>query len=221
MRTPHFQLEDLLDAFRQKKVLTRNELLQAAGCSSMTGWRLLRSYGYWTSYNFNGRFYTLAGIPQFDEQGLWAYRGIRFSKWGPLTETIVARVGASEAGMTPEQLQQQLDVKNVRPALSRLVQRGRLARKKFAGQYVYFSLAKTSREHQQKRRAEQRVELPPPLPPPERIIALLVEIIQRPRSSPKQWARRLRRLKIPLSAREIEAVLDHYQLDVKKGLSTS
>jgi hypothetical protein len=108
MRTPHFQLKDLLDIFRRKKVLTKRELLQGAGCSSMTAWRLLSKHGYYTSYNCNARYYTLADTPQFDDHGLWTYRKIRFSKWGSLTETIVALVGNSEAGMTPEQLQQQL-----------------------------------------------------------------------------------------------------------------
>ena len=221
MRTPRFQAQHLRDAFRRKKVLTRNELLRTAGCSSMTAWRLLKSCGYWTSYNFNGRFYTLADIPQFDERGLWAYQGIRFSKWGPLTETMIALVEHSKAGMTPEQLQQQLHVKNVRPALSRLIERNCLTRRKFGGQFVYFSLAEISRERQQKRRAEQGVKPPPPLPPAEQIIALLVEMVQRPKGSLRQWARRLRRHEVHLSTREIQAVLDHYQLAVKKGLSTS
>jgi hypothetical protein len=221
MRTPRFQTQKLRDAFRRKKVLTRNELLQATGCSSMTVWRLLKACGYWTSYNFNGRFYTLADIPQFDEQGLWAYQGIRFSKWGPLTETMIAMIENSEAGMTPEQLQQQLHVENVRPALSRLIERNSLTRKKFGGQFVYFSLAEISRERQQKRRAEREMQPLPPLPPAEQIIALLVEIVQRPENSPRQWARRLRRHEVHLSTREIQAVLDHYQLAVKKGLSTS
>jgi hypothetical protein len=122
MRTPRFQAQHLRDAFRRKKVLTRNELLPTVGCSSMTVWRLLKSCGYWTSYNFNGRFYTLADIPQFDERGLWAYQGIRFSKWGPLTETMIALVENSEAGMTPEQLQptKEVPTKKVRAWLAEL-----------------------------------------------------------------------------------------------------
>jgi hypothetical protein len=59
------------------------------------------------------------------------------------------------------------------------------------------------------------------LPPAEQIIALLVEMVQRPKGSLRQWARRLRRHEVHLSTREIQAVLDHYQLAVKKGLSTS
>jgi hypothetical protein len=94
-RNPRFQAQHLRDAFRRKKVLTRIELLRIADWSSMTAWRFLESCRYWTSDNFNGRFCLLADIPQFDERGLWAYQGIRFSKWGPLTETMVEN---SEAG---------------------------------------------------------------------------------------------------------------------------
>ena len=66
MRTPLFEIQDFLAAFQRKKVLTKKELLQAAGCSPMTAWRLLRQQGYFTSYNENARYYTVVGIPQFD-----------------------------------------------------------------------------------------------------------------------------------------------------------
>lgn len=220
MRTPLFQLRDLLQAFHQRKVLTKKELLQATHCSAMTAWRLLRKQGYYTSYNFNARFYTLAGIPQFDKHGLWTHRKVRFSKWGSLTETIVAVVENSEAGMTPEQLQQELHVNNVRPTLSRLIQQNRLTREKISGHFVYFPLRETSRQQQRKRRTERTAEPFRALPPLEHIIALLVEIIQRPQNSPRQWARRLARHNIGLSTKDIQAVFDHYHIDRKKGLFT-
>jgi hypothetical protein len=216
MRTPVFQLRDLLKAFRQKKVLTKEELLQATQCSNMTAWRLLQRHGYYTSYNCNARYYTLAGIPQFDQHGLWSVRKIRFSKWGSLTETIIALVESSEAGMTPDQLQQLLQVKNVRPALGKLVQQGRLAREKMSGRFVYFPLENAS-DSQERRR---QMEAPAVLPPLEQVIALLVEIIQRPQNSPRQWANRLARQQIRLSTKDIRAILDHYGIDRKKGLFT-
>ena len=216
MRTPVFQLRDLLKAFRQKKVLTKEELLQATQCSAMTAWRLLQPHGYYTSYNCNARYYTLAGIPQFDQHGLWSFGKIRFSKWGSLTETIIALVQSSEAGMTPDQLQQLLDVKNVRPALGRLFQQGRLAREKMSGRFVYFPLESASHKRERRR----QMETPAVLPPLEQVIALLVEIIQRPQNSPRQWANRLARQQIRLSTKDIRAIFDHYEIDRKKGLFT-
>ena len=71
MREPVFEIQVLLKAFRQHKVLTKEQLLAATQCSNMTAWRLLRRHGYFTSYNHNARYYTLAGIPEFDQHGLW------------------------------------------------------------------------------------------------------------------------------------------------------
>ena len=110
MRTPLFRLQDVLHAFQRRKVLTKKELLEEAGCSTMTAWRLLHQHGYFTSYNDNARHYTLIGIPQFDEQGLWVHRHVRFSKWGSLTKTIVGLVQDSASGLTAEQVQQLLQV---------------------------------------------------------------------------------------------------------------
>ena len=216
MRTPLFQLQDLLNAFRQNKVLTKEQLLQATGCSAMTAWRLLQRHGYYTSYNCNARYYTLAGIPQFDQHGLWNTRKIRFSKWGSLTETVIALVDNSEAGMTPEQLQKLLRVEDLRPALGRLHREGRLAREKIGGRFVYFPLKDASGRRERRR----QMESPPVLPPLEHIIALLVEIIRQPKNSPRRWAGRLARQQIHLSQEDIRAVLEHYQIDRKKGLFT-
>ena len=217
MRTPVFQIRDLLKAFRRKKILTKEELLRETKCSTMTAWRLLRAHGYYTSYNCNARYYTLVDVPQFDEHGLWTFRKVRFSKWGSLTETIVALVKNSEAGMTPDQLQQLLGVKNIRPALSKLFQQGRLAREKIGGRFVYFSLESPSTVRERRR----ELEAPAVLPPLEHVIALLVEIIQRPRNSPRQWVNRLARQQIRMSTKDVRAILEHYGIDPKKGLFNS
>ncbi len=139
-----------------------------------------------------------------------------FSQWGSLTETMIALIENSEAGMTPDQLQQLLQVKNIRSGLGRLVQQERLAREKIGGRFVYFPVGDTSQRRQRRR----ELETPAAMPPLEHVIALLVEMIQRPRNTPRQWARRLARQQIQLSTQDIRKVLDHYGIDVKKGLFT-
>jgi hypothetical protein len=220
MRTPIFQLQEILQAFQRKKVLTKPELLATAGCSGMTAWRLLSQHGYFTSYNHNARHYTLTGIPQFDEHGLWSYRRVRFSKWGSLTKTLVGLVEQSSAGLTAEQMQHLLHLKNVKPNLTRLIAQRALTRERVAGRFVYFSPARAAgtqqRQHRQEEIAQARSLAA--LPPLEQIVALLVEIIRRPEHTPRQWARRLSRQGVRLGTRDIQAVLDHYQIDPKKGL---
>jgi hypothetical protein len=223
MGTTVFQLQDLLNVFRKKKVLTLDEILRETGCSTMTVWRLLRPHGYFTSYNHNARYYTIAGVPKFDQHGLWASRDARFSKWGSLTKTISGLVQESPDGLTAEQLQQRLHVKNVKPTLTRLVQNQSLTREKLDGRFVYFPPQQEARRRQQKQRKEktQQARAQQALPPLEQIIALLVEIIRRPHHTPRQWARRLARQGIPLPTADIQHVLDHYQIDPKKGLLNS
>jgi hypothetical protein len=220
MRTPLFQIEDILKAFQRKKVLARDELLQAAGCSAMTAWRLLRQHGYFTSYNLNARYYTIVGIPHFDEHGLWAHRKVRFSKWGSLTKTIIGLIEDSPAGMSAQQLEELLHVKDVKPSLTRLTREKTLTREKIDRRYVYFPLQTASRRKQQAQRKKETeaARAAGPLPPLEHIIGLLVEIIQRPQSTPRQWARRLRQRGIPMGTQDIQRVLDHYQIEPKKGL---
>ena len=220
MRTPIFQLQDLLDAFPRKKVLTKKQLLQAAGCSSMTAWRLLRQRGYFTSYNDNARYYTIVGIPQFDQHGLWTYRHARFSKWGSLTKTIIGLIQESSAGLNAEQLQQLLHVKNVKPILTRLIHNQFLTREKIDARFVYFPRQQPSRTRQGKQRKKQTQEVlaARALPPLEHIIALLVEFIRRPKNTPQQCARRLAQQGVRLKTTDIQAVVQHYQIDRKKGL---
>jgi hypothetical protein len=155
-----------LKAFQQNQVLTKEEILQVTQCSTMTAWRLLQRHGYYTSYNCNARYYTLADIPKFDQHGLWNSGKIRFSRWGSLTETVIALVQNSQAGMNAEQLQDLLLVKDLRPALGKLYRQGRLGREKIGGRFVYFP-----REDASDRRERRRqMESPPVLPPLEQII---------------------------------------------------
>ena len=223
MRTPIFRLQHILDAFKRKKVLSKEELLKAAGCSTMTAWRLLSQHGYYTSYNDNARHYTIAGIPQFDEHGLWTYRKARFSKWGSLTKTIIGLVQDSSAGLTAEQLQQLLKLKNVKPNLTRLIEKKSIKREKIESRFIYFCLADAAGRKQQKQRKKETEQARTihALPPLEQIVALLVEIIRRPQNTSRQWARRLARQGVRIGTGDIQAVLEHYQMDPKKGLLKS
>ena len=220
MRTQVYQLQDVLNAFQRRKVLSKHELLDAVGCSTMTAWRLLRQHGYYTSYNDNARHYTLADIPQFDEDGLWTYQKARFSRWGSLTDTIVGLVGESSAGLTADQLRRLLHLKDAQPLLIRLIQRKLLRREKMESCFVYFPLQETPRRKLQEQRKKEieRAQAVGDLPPAEDIIALLVQIIQGPRDTPRQWARRLAQRGIRIGTKQIQAILEYYGIDSKKGL---
>jgi hypothetical protein len=223
MKPPRFTPDDLLKPLIRKKVLTKAELLKTCGCSTMTAWRILHQQGYLTSYNRNAKYYTLTRFARFDGRGLWAYRDIRFSKWGTLPETIVGQIELSSSGMTARELEELLHVPNVKPTLTHLIHQSRLRRAKIARAMVYFVDERARYQQQLQRRETEAAakRLARPLPDPQHVIALLAEMIRHPRRTRRQWARRLARQGIRLKAPDIQAVLDHYQLSGKKGFLSS
>jgi len=46
----------------------------------MSVFRRLSALGYLSSFNHDGRYYTLDDIPDFDINGLWHFQGVFFSK---------------------------------------------------------------------------------------------------------------------------------------------
>ena len=86
-------VEQIKSRLKRKKVLDMKELQEVLrGRSRRSVFRDLSKAGYLTSYTHVGRYYTLADIPAFDEQGLWFYRDIGFSRAGTLKQTTAEQV---------------------------------------------------------------------------------------------------------------------------------
>lgn len=86
------------------KIFTIGELAAMLKCSIPNARLKLRQWQTYTSYNQNGRYYTLPQVPRFDHHGLWRYKNAAFSKHGNLTQTIVQFVSSAPAGLTGKQL---------------------------------------------------------------------------------------------------------------------
>lgn len=167
MGTQRYAASDLAEFLRQRKIATMAELKEALGTSvDMTVFRKLRELSYRTSYSHGSRYYTLSESAQFDENGLWCCRSVWFSRHGTVLETLVSLVSESTAGYAAQELRQVLHVE-VKDALLRLVRKGRLAREKVAGGYVYGCADESRRRAQfsSRRRRDEPVPLLPDVPP--------------------------------------------------------
>ena len=80
----HDSLAHALKTFEQRKILTLPEVASLLQCLSRSAQGRLKQWQGFCSYNRNGRFYTLPHIARFDEDGLWKYKGVMFSKHGNL-----------------------------------------------------------------------------------------------------------------------------------------
>lgn len=215
MRPIKYKQKNIVDLFYKEKVLTKGQLFEMCGFSNMTAWRILSEHGYISSYNFNAKYYTLIDIPVFDKNGLWSYRKIRFSKYGSLTNTVIELIFNSRSGLEKNELQKLIGVNPI-PILSKLYHKGNLNREKLDGLFVYLQTDEDGQRTQLSNRRTDTIKSPQErLPEPERIIAVLVELIQRVELQPQQLARRLARKGIQITLAEIRAILQHYQLTKK------
>lgn len=225
MRTIAFSQDAIIAPFFDKKILTKAELLNLTGCSNMTLFRRLSEHGYYTSYNFNSQYYTIAEVAKFDRKGLWEYHDVRFSKHGTLKATIRHLVSASEMGYSANDLAQLLGVR-VASLLLPLTNDGLIVRENFGG-WFYFSVDPRQREQQINRRRstlqlpEQPVVILPHQLDDKTTIEALVGLVKNPDAGPKQIRAYLksRGMVAPLSA--IDALFERYELFKKKASRNS
>lgn len=137
MRTETFRSASLVAVLRRRRVATMQELKSALGTKvDMTVFRKLREIPYLSSYSHRGKFYTLDALAQFDERSLWTCRGVHFSRFGSLVDTVEQFVTRSDRGFLASELAAELLVQTQEPLL-KLVTSQRLVREGILGQYVY------------------------------------------------------------------------------------
>lgn len=83
----------------ESKIFSIDTLINSLKCSLRTARRKLISLQAYTSYNCNGKYYTLPCIPKFDKNGLWTFNDVRFSKYGNLKTTVIHIVNDSAFGI--------------------------------------------------------------------------------------------------------------------------
>ncbi len=172
--------DEVLKAFRKKRVMTLEGLTNLSSCSQRTVQRRLMQWKTYTSYNQNGRYYVLSYIPKFEENGLWKHKGILFSKNGNLRKTVVTLINNSMAGHTATEAGKLLGVE-LRTFLSQERNVSQLRREKLSGRFVYFASDEKIFIQQKKRRMEEdtRTKLTM-LPTDMEAIIILVERIKQP-----------------------------------------
>jgi hypothetical protein len=137
MRPTVFSAEALRQFLRKNRIATLPQMKQLLGTEAdITVFRKLKELSYRTSYSHRGSFYTLDEIATFDEQGLWSFDSVWFSRHGTLVATAEHCVTHSKAGYFAHELEDVLHV-TVKEPLLQLVEQGRISRQTVAGAYLY------------------------------------------------------------------------------------
>ncbi len=206
--------EDLKHIYGQEKVMTIQDLLTRMMVSEVTVRRKLKASRAITSYNKNGKYYTLPHIPRFDSYGLWNYKDIRFSKYGNLNRTIIELINASSCGMHAEAIGELIDYAP-HSLLSTLYKKSLIRREKLHGRYVYFAVDEQLYRTQHSNYESLPVQYSEEDMPCATAVSLLIEKIRNPLASPSDLSRSLSRKNIKISGLQIKHFFEKHGIEKK------
>ncbi len=206
--------QQAINTFSMEKVLTVTKLSEILKCSLITVHRRLKEWGTCTSYNRNGRYYTLYTTPAFNKDGIWQYHDIYFSKYGTLKNTVIALVKKSKKGLNHAELQEVIGL-NPKCFLSRFNELPGIKKERYKNYIIYFSSDSKEYEVQKRNRF-------PPVPATEKLstdaqaIIILVELIHHPQMSTSELAAQLQGKGHTIETGDILALFKKHEIDKKK-----
>lgn len=211
--SPNAVSRKALSAFRRRKVMTLGEVAELVHSSIHTARRRLKEWRTHASYNQNGRCYTPPDAPEFDADGLWHCRGVFFSRYGNLKQTVVELIRHSSAGLDASEMRSLLGL-DPRSFLSSFADHPQIKREKSQGRFVYYCTDRSVYSRQQKRRSVLSAEGRQPTA--FEAIAILVEKIKHPALSSEALGRRLKKQKLSIEPEMIKNLFVRHGVAEKK-----
>ena len=212
-RSPSAVSGKALKAFRRRKVMNLGEVAELLHSSIHTARRRLKEWRAHTSHNQNGRYYALPDVSQFDADGLWHWRGVFFSRYGNLKQTLVELIRRSSAGLDAGEIGSLLGL-DPRSFLSSFAEHPQIKREKAQARFVYYRADRSVYSAQQQRRSALNAQARQPTA--FEAIAILVEKIKHPALSNEALSRRLKKQKLSVEPETIKNMFARHGLAVKK-----
>ena len=132
------RLKDVFRFLEDIKVFTLDKLVSLLSCSTPTARLKLKQWKAYTSYNKNSRYYAMPTVARFDENGMWHYENIFFSKYGNLRNTVIHLINNSSSGLSGREIGDLVRLP-VRSFLHHFRNLAGIQREKREGVYIYFS----------------------------------------------------------------------------------
>ena len=182
-----------------------------------TLFRDLKKLDLISSYTHTGQYHALMRLAKFDEDGLWFFRDVGFSRYGTLKRSLVHVITHSPAGMTHREMRKLFRV-DVQKPLTDLVSTNAVTRQLLPNRiHVYLSADETSVAQFERRLAIGDKALEVALPAQSIRIEILPEVIRAPErtSDEEVLGPLLRKRGVLVKDEEVRYVLAYY--DIKKN----
>ena len=212
------RLRVLKDLFSSKKITSFQVIVESIKCPEITIRRDLRDLEAITSFSHQRRFLTLPDIPTFDENGIWFYEDIGFSRYRDSLALIVEIINNSENGMSRESIEEILGIK-IFQQIQTLLARSKLNRVKVGNRYIYLP-------EQMIKEKKRRVELFGTQEVEEYhvgkikvgdLIAVLKALLAENMIDMDDLGKVIRKYSLNLTVQKIELITQKYDLDSKKN----
>jgi hypothetical protein len=209
--------ERALEQFSRQKIVTISQLVEWLKCSVITARRKLKRWQSYTSINKNGRYYTLPQIPVFDENGLWKYQTVFFSKHGNLRQTIFALITDSDKGLSAVEIAELVDLVPNSSFLSRFKSVPGIKREKHQGRFIYLSDHPEIYSQQKQRRATRQET--GGFPTDSEAVDILVQLIKHPDIGIEQLSAKVSKPGKPIGSDMIRRFLGYHDLLKKTSVT--
>ena len=212
--------EKIIKFVKKRKIATIPEIKAIAPTSSSTIRRALKREGYVSSCNNQSSFYALKNELKFNKYGICIVRNVMFCEEGSLRKQIFNAVENSEAGFTSKEIVE-IYGKSARNILCQLNVKGKVQRKSIFETHYYFSINATRRDEQTVGRNiiidGERAEIEKMKQ--DTILFVMGQLLKNLSISSKGIQNRLRKIGISISVREVERIMNDYELNgiKKKG----
>jgi hypothetical protein len=210
MKKKEILYSKLSKLLKENICLTIEELRKSLNYSIISVRMFLKEIGYYSSFTHNSKWYTLQSIPAFDENGLWFYNKIGFSKHGNLTQTIIYFVNKSPHGLSAKKIYEIISMP-CHAILNTMYKKDQIDRINTKSGFVYISKEELKREQQACLILQSKES---PLPSDADAVRILVELIKNPDYTANELALSLLD-KVACKPKSIARLLQYHELGKK------
>jgi len=221
MKGQHRRLETIERIIRENQIQSFETILGKLDCSSITLRRDIKAIAGITSYTHRGKYITLADIPVFNENGIWFYKTVGFTKFKNSLDLIVSIINNAKEGITKEEIEDILRIK-ISKQIQILLSQNRLHRVKLGAKYCYLSeeLAKNKERQMQlldidiEDYYDKKVKLTD-------LIAVLKAVLTEYKIDMNNLKKLIKKYSLDVPIKKVEQLIVKYDLSLKKSLSSS
>lgn len=219
MQTKSDRLNIIKGIIYKEKVVAFAILVTSMICSPITLRRDLKTLHTLTSYTHRGSYVTLPDVPDFDNFGIWFFRGIGFSSFKNSFELIISIVDNSKDGITRAEIESLLGI-GISKQIQILMEQERLHRVKIGAQYLYLSNKAANNKklklkiigsRQIEEHYDQEITI-------NDLIAVLKVVLQEGRIEMKLLKRWISKYALKIPVAKLERIILKYELGEKKTL---